>query len=1068
MPKEEPIRGRCFSTRTMKMTPHNWDRAKELFEAALELNSFQRASFLAENCREQSLRQQVEKLLTDYEEAGSFLDDPVLNPRIPAPNGPPEIQPEEGSRLHPQSGELLATATSAEAIDPMVGRQLGAYKLVKRVGQGGMAAVFLASRADDEYHKQVAVKLVQPGLDSRDLLDRFRNERQTLAGLDHPNIVKLLDGGSTPEGLPFLVMDYVEGSPIDDYCDQHKFSVDDRLHLFGKVCDAVQYAHRRMVIHRDLKPSNILVVANGMPKLLDFGIAKVLSPESAGQRLLVTQTGTRCMTPAYASPEQMRGKPVTPATDIYSLGVVLYELLTGHRPYRLTQHTPAEMERAICEQEPETPSTAISRVEIETSSDGRPITKTPELVSQTREGPPDKLRRRLRGDLDNIVLKALQKEPQRRYESVEEFSQDIARHLQHMPVNARPSTHIYRASKFMRRHRTETTAAFVVILALVAAASLGFNILGLRDRILGSAGGTRSQSLIGAPPLNPKGWIAGVNAKPATRCENLAALKLPNTTIDLAQAAPAGTFTLSGENLIQSLPAFCRVEGVIEPTTDSEIHFAVWMPTTGWNGRFRGIGNYGFAGDIEFADMAAAIRRGYSAASTDTGHRGGGTGSEWALKHHEKVVDFGYRAVHEMTVNAKAIVRSFYGQAPQWSYFEGTSNGGREALMEAQRFPDDYQGILAGAAATTTTGLLTAALYDTYPGPAAYIPANKIPAISAAVLNACDALDGISDGILNDPRQCHFDPSTLRCQGADSDACLTATQVSQLRKIYAGLRDSKGEQLFPGYMPGGEEGEDGWAGWIIGSAPGQGAITIFALNYFRNVVVENPAWDFHSVSPEHAAHVADEKTGRAVNATDPDLRQFRAGGGKLILYHGWSDPVIPALSTINYYDRVVTNMGLRQTEGFVRVYLAPGMHHSFLGPGPNFFGQVDLANLGGPPDVPTPTDPQHNISSALVQWVENGVAPGAIIATKYVNDLDPSQGVKMTRPLCPYPQIAKYQGSGDTNDAANFVCSRPDAEVALVNQRVSDSVAAASRVCYLDSAPGSRRGNIVPSRASRR
>jgi hypothetical protein len=312
------------------------------------------------------------------------------------------------------------------------------------------------------------------------------------------------------------------------------------------------------------------------------------------------------------------------------------------------------------------------------------------------------------------------------------------------------------------------------------------------------------------------------------------------TTIDLAQAAPAGTFTLSGENLIQSLPAFCRVEGVIEPTTDSGIRFAVWMPTTGWNGRFRGIGNYGFAGEIEFADMAAAIRRGYSAASTDTGHRGGGTGAEWALKHHEKVVDFGYRAVHEMTVNAKAIIRSFYGQAPQWSYFEGSSNGGREALMEAQRFPDDYQGILAGAAPTTTTSLLTAALYNTYPGPATYIPANKIPAISAAVLNACDALDGISDGILNDPRQCHFDPSTLRCQGADSDGCLTSSQVSQLRKIYAGLRNSKGEQLFPGYMPGGEEGEDGWAGWITGSAPGQGAITILALNYFRDMVVENP------------------------------------------------------------------------------------------------------------------------------------------------------------------------------------------------------------------------------------
>src|ERR1700676_378826 len=318
----------CFSADTMHMTPDNWNRAKELFGAALELDSSQRAAFLAQNCREESLRQQVEKLLINYQEAGSFLDDPVLNPRIPAPNGLAETRTEKSSSPIQQSAELLATATSAEAEDPMVGRQLGAYKLVRRVGQGGMAAVFLAVRADDEYRKQVAVKLVQPGLDSRDLLNRFRNERQTLAGLDHPNIVKLLDGGSTSEGLPFLVMDYVEGSPIDEYCDQHKLSVDDRLHLFGKVCEAVRYAHQKLVIHRDLKPSNILVVAYGSPRLLDFGIAKVLNPESAGQRLLVTQTGMRCMTPAYASPEQMRGKSVTPATDVYSLGVVLYELLT--------------------------------------------------------------------------------------------------------------------------------------------------------------------------------------------------------------------------------------------------------------------------------------------------------------------------------------------------------------------------------------------------------------------------------------------------------------------------------------------------------------------------------------------------------------------------------------------------------------------------------------------------------------------------------------------------------------------------------------------------------------------
>ena len=1017
----------------MQMTPDNWDRAKELFEAALELDSSHRASFLAENCRDEGLRQQVEKLLTNYQEAGNFLDDPVLNPSIPAPYTPAESQPDGASRPRPQSVDLLATATSAEAEDPMVGRQLGAYKLVRRVGQGGMAAVFLASRADNEYRKQVAVKLVQPGLDSRDLLNRFRNERQTLAGLDHPNIVKLLDGGSTPEGLPFLVMDYVEGSPVDEYCDQHRLSVDDRLHLFGKVCDAVQYAHRKLVVHRDLKPSNILVVADGTPKLLDFGIAKVLNPERSSQNLLVTQTGTQCMTPAYASPEQMRGKSVTPATDIYSLGVVLYELLTGHRPYRLTQHTPAEMERAICEQEPETPSTVISRVETDTSSDGRAITTTPESVSQTREGQPDKLRRRLRGDLDNIVLKALQKEPPRRYESVEEFSQDIGRHLRHLPVKARRSTLTYRASKFVQRHKTEVRAAVIVVLVLGAAASLTFNVLGLRHRVLGSVSSGRIQSSNAMPSFNPKGWVSAgaASARPVVSCESLGDLNLPDTTITSTQSVPAGSFKPAGADPIQNLPAFCRVEGVVKPTKDSDIRFEVWMPNLGWNGKFRAVGNGGFAGTINYDDMGSAVRLGHATASTDTGHRGGASDASWALRHPEKVTDWGYRAIHELTVKAKAITQAFYGQAPRWSFFEGCSNGGREGLVEAQRFPEDYDGILAGAPDNPWTRL-AAALYNAQaPGvtnPNSYIPASKISTISAAVLAACDAQDGVTDGILDDPRQCHFDPSTLLCPGPESDSCLTSAQVGQLKKIYAGIRSSQGQQIFPGYMPGGEEGEGGWKGWITGSGPDKGLMSIYGLNYFRYMVFDNPAWDYRTVSVERALQMADAKTARVVNATN-NLGPFKAHGGKLVLYTGWSEPVVPALLTTGYYDSVVAKLGQRETESFVRLYVAPGMQHCYGGPGPNFFGQFDLSSLGpNTQQVSTNRNPQHNISSALEQWVETGVAPGAIIATKFVNDLDPSQGIKMTRPLCPYPQIAKYKGYGDTKDAANFVCSRTNNE----------------------------------------
>jgi serine/threonine protein kinase/tetratricopeptide (TPR) repeat protein len=485
----------------MDRTPDNWNRAKELFEAALEMEPPQQASFLAEKCEDENLRQQVERLLINFQEAGSFLDDPVLGSKIGTPDSPAKDPELESTRRAAESSGPSATATNIEAEDPMVGRQLGAYKLVRRVGQGGMASVYLAARADDEYRKQVAIKVVHPGLGSHNLLTRLRIERQTLAGLDHPNIVRLLDGGSTPEGFPFLVMDYVEGCPIDDYCDRHGLCVDARLQVFSKVCEAVQYAHQKGVVHRDLKPSNILVAADGTPKLLDFGIAKVLNPEPCSKTSLATRTGMQCMTPAYASPEQMRGKSITAVTDIYSLGVVLYELLSGHCPYRLTQHTPAEIERAICEQDPEPPSSAVNRVETDTSSDGAAITRTPELVSQTREGQPERLHRRLRGDLDNIVLKALQKEPERRYGSAEEFSQDIVRHLQHVPVKARRSTVAYRTAKFLQRHKTEASTTATSVFVLVAALSFAFNVFGLRDRTLGFGSRTRIQSLTTVPQI---------------------------------------------------------------------------------------------------------------------------------------------------------------------------------------------------------------------------------------------------------------------------------------------------------------------------------------------------------------------------------------------------------------------------------------------------------------------------------------------------------------------------------------------------------------------------------------
>ncbi len=522
-------------------------------------------------------------------------------------------------------------------------------------------------------------------------------------------------------------------------------------------------------------------------------------------------------------------------------------------------------------------------------------------------------------------------------------------------------------------------------------------------------------------------WIAGVFGQTAgaaqASCESLAQLTLDNTKITLAQSVPAGPFTPTPAPspvpgppaVIKDLPAFCRVAAEISPTPDSAIKIEVWMPIAGWNGKYQGEDNGGFAGLIGYPSLGAAIKRGYASAGTDTGHVG--FDAAWALGHPEKTIDFGYRGIHEMSQKAKAIIDAFYGQQPQRSYFIGCSDGGREALMEAQRFPEDYNGILAGAPANYWTHLMVGAVWvnlATLVDQGSYIPAEKLPAISAAVLAACDAQDGVTDGVLNDPRQCHFDPSTMLCQGGDSNGCLTPPQVTALKKIYAGPADSAGHQIFPGYVPGAEDGPGGWTPWITGRAPGSDFLLFFGKQYFANMVYEKADWDYKTFNVEPATKMADEKTANILNATDPNLKPFRARGGRLIMYHGWGDAAIPAPSTIDYYNSVVAKLGRRKTDEFTRLFLVPGMQHCGGGPGANSFGQRGTA---------PPFDPEHNIYMALEQWVEKGVAPSQVIATKYVDDSDPAKGVKMTRPLCTYPDIAKYKGAGDTNDAANFVCA---------------------------------------------
>ncbi len=347
------------------------------------------------------------------------------------------------------------------------GRRVGSYEIRGEVGRGGMGTVYRAVRADDAFHKEVALKLVRSGRSSAEVLKRFRAERQILAGLDHPNIARLLDGGATEEGEPYLVMEYVEGHPIDSYCEERALTTSARLTLFRAVCAAVQYAHQNLVVHRDLKPGNILVTEDGVPKLLDFGIAKVLADDPTEAP---TQTAFPALTPDYASPEQVRAQPVTTASDVYSLGVVLYEVLTGHRPYRVGTPVPAEIVRVVCELEPQKPSTIVRRART-TEATTESATEPAYPAAPRPETDDPRLRQlagELQGDLDTIVLKALRKEPSRRYASAQDLSDDIGRYLEGRPVLARADTLGYRTAKFVRRHKAAVTAASLVFLSLVA------------------------------------------------------------------------------------------------------------------------------------------------------------------------------------------------------------------------------------------------------------------------------------------------------------------------------------------------------------------------------------------------------------------------------------------------------------------------------------------------------------------------------------------------------------------------------------------------------------------------
>jgi eukaryotic-like serine/threonine-protein kinase len=440
-------------TEVRKLKGERWQNVEQIFHAALELDVKDRASLLERECGgDESLRREVESLIQYGRNAGSAFETPCL--------------------------DIVAQALAKEtketgANEKLIGARVANYQITSALGHGGMGLVYRAIRSDDTYKKEVAIKLVRPGLDSDIVYRRFRSERQILAALEHENIARLLDGGATEQGVPYFVMELVEGQPIDEYCDARKLSIADRIQLFQHVCSAVQYAHQHLVVHRDLKPKNVLVTVDGVPKLLDFGIATILSPETLpGADPTVTVAGM--MTPEYASPEQLRREAITTATDVYSLGLVLYKLLTGRMPYRPAGDSAYDLAHAICQLEPDKPSATVRRVERESADAGGAPNSIgiTERISEARSTTPDRLQRTLSGDLDQILLKALRKEPQQRYSSVQSFAQDLRMYLAGMPVSARHGTFAYRANKFIRRNKlvlAATAAALLMTVAGVAA-----------------------------------------------------------------------------------------------------------------------------------------------------------------------------------------------------------------------------------------------------------------------------------------------------------------------------------------------------------------------------------------------------------------------------------------------------------------------------------------------------------------------------------------------------------------------------------------------------------------------
>jgi hypothetical protein len=503
----------------------------------------------------------------------------------------------------------------------------------------------------------------------------------------------------------------------------------------------------------------------------------------------------------------------------------------------------------------------------------------------------------------------------------------------------------------------------------------------------------------------------------AADCASLRNIQLADTNITRAETVASGVLEIADAGTtLRDLPAFCRVTGEFHPTSDSRIRFEVWLPEQAWNGRLLGTGNGGFAGSIGYRQMVDYLQRGFAVSGSDAGHQGEATDGSWAWQHPEKVKDFGWRSVHLTAQRSKEIVDAFYGKPVEKSYFDSCSDGGREALMEAQRFPEDYDGILAGAPANAWSTLLASgatSMQALMADPNAYIPDRKLPFIQQASLASCDALDGVKDHVIGDPAKCHFDPQALLCKGGDASDCLTQLQIDSLKRLYGGLRDGKGNLIFPGYSMG---DETGWQDWVIGQSPGAAQGSFYVENYFRYIVSGDPTFNVLKASADDLLRESREKGAADLDATNPDLSRFAARGGKLILYHGWNDAAIPPGNTIAYYESVEKQMGAGQTAAFVRLYMVPGMEHCLGGPGASAFGQFGIATASGA---------KYGLFDSLSNWVEKGLPNETVIATKFGPGKNGDMETVFTRPLCTWPKVARFSGSGDPNDAANFSCVAP-------------------------------------------